>query len=1312
MPSRKQAATTAAHRGPRATRRQNSDDITRSGSDNTGGTAVTAGQKSRLMSPIMGAVLLSASVGPMAAFNFLGFGLPFLVVASAMWTAAVYFLSVKFITPVVEGKVSSSEARSSEMENRVEELEAETKGLRGELAEARHAAEVARCEAANAEVALSKVDDVRPEYEKLEVVHAGVMEELERVRAEGEALRGEMLVLKEREAVRLAKAEEEQENDENVNSVNLVAGSGIEEEELARLREAVEVEKARRVEADSRAAEAERARRMGEEIADRAREDHESDMEAMALEGERLKAKLDHYRCLNTELEEAIERVREEKVGVEEEMAALRGAVEENGGPAGVVERLKEVEEREVAMKAELDGVQKTAVETENSLLVEVELIRSVAEEAEREVKRLESRGEELKKRNGELEEELARLQAEVEAFEVPEGILGDLGIAGKVTPEAFYDVLETKVGEWRCVEATVLQREQELEGKERELEEMALEANREKREVIRLKSILAEVGKEKEIELEELRDQVEALAAVQERFEELKAERDEAEVGAWREVTRIKGEMESLEKECGRAREEEGALKAALKAAEEELSKAEGREAELMREVEGMRKYRVQRELLESELARLRDRLEAEVDRADSAVEDVARLGEKEEREREEMEELKELAERLQGDLEIARDALNRGEVMMRESIESLKAATEEKMIAEGVCEGLKIELEKERAGLAEGMACLRDKLGEEVARRREAEKRAEEAEAKEGELMKELDGLRARREELERLREEKEKLEDVVAEKEARFSGELVMIKVELRELKAVVEAKERELADDRQTITELEDQRCQLRGDLGDAKAACQKAVAGEARLAAKVEELEEEKQVKGEGLKEECEELREKLECTRKAAVEAREEVVRDLEEAERKVQEEMKRAEELDEKCQGLVAERSKIIASLKAAEEAKEEKDEVIADLRRSAEELEKRLTSADSEIALLKAEVERSALREKELGSSVEELQMKLGRAEALTERLKEESTARDKREAKAREELRMAESRCDELQGKLDCSSTELEEASEALAATRRQLMSKENELVREAWQRQMYEKEIEGLKEAVGGMEEEMRVEKERTEEVKARLSQVERDREAARAELVEATEKRVMVEGLLEKIKVELERTTLELTECKEELREAKSEITVKMEEIDRHSRDEAELRKTHEETEEAVKRLKELAKSVEGEREMEKQARLNAEEMASELTDDKIRLESELSFIRMEQQRLEDRMAEYKAQVEEVEKRSVEKDNLITDLKHELTTTSTTGRETVTALETTRSELMATTAMLGATRRALTVARKENDELRGTTKSGG
>ncbi|KAF4710725.1 hypothetical protein FOZ63_013214, partial [Perkinsus olseni] len=297
----------------------------------------------------------------------------------------------QFITPVVEGKVSSSEARSSEMDNRVEELEAETKGLRGELAEARHAVEVARCEAANAEKALSKVDDVRPEYEKLKVVHAEVMEELERVRAEGEALREEILVLKEREAVRLAKAEEEQENDENVNSVNLVAGGGI-EEELARLREAVEVEKSRRVEADSRAAEAERARRMDEEIADRAREDHDSDMEAMALEGERLKAKLDHYRCLNTELEETIERVREEKVGVEEEMAALRGAVEENGGPAGVVEKLKEVEEREVAMKAELDGVQKVAVETENSLLVEVELIRSVAEEAEREVKRLESR--------------------------------------------------------------------------------------------------------------------------------------------------------------------------------------------------------------------------------------------------------------------------------------------------------------------------------------------------------------------------------------------------------------------------------------------------------------------------------------------------------------------------------------------------------------------------------------------------------------------------------------------------------------------------------------------------------------------------------------------------------------------------------------------------------------------------------------------------------------------------------------------------------------------------------------------------------
>ncbi|KAF4740598.1 hypothetical protein FOZ62_003835, partial [Perkinsus olseni] len=112
MPSRKQAATTAALRGPRATRRQNSHDINRSGSDNTGG----PGQQSRLISPIMGAVLLSASVGPVAAFNFLGFGLPFFVVASAMWTAAVYYLSVKFITPVVEGKVSSSEARSSEME--------------------------------------------------------------------------------------------------------------------------------------------------------------------------------------------------------------------------------------------------------------------------------------------------------------------------------------------------------------------------------------------------------------------------------------------------------------------------------------------------------------------------------------------------------------------------------------------------------------------------------------------------------------------------------------------------------------------------------------------------------------------------------------------------------------------------------------------------------------------------------------------------------------------------------------------------------------------------------------------------------------------------------------------------------------------------------------------------------------------------------------------------------------------------------------------------------------------------------------------
>ncbi|KAF4723701.1 hypothetical protein FOZ63_014447, partial [Perkinsus olseni] len=321
--------------------------------------------------------------------------------------------------------------------------------------------------------------------------------------------------------------------------------------------------------------------------------------------------------------------------------------------------------------------------------------------------------------------EEVARLQAEVEAFEVPEGILRDLGIAGEVVPEAFYDLLEAKVGEWRCVEATALQREEELEGKERELEEMELGASREKREVIRLKSILAEVGKEKEAELEELRDQVEALAEVQERFEELKTERDEAEVDAWREVTRIKGEMESLEKECGRAREEEGALKAALKAAEGELAKAEEREAELMREVEGMRKYRVQRELLESELARLRDRLEAEVDRADSAVEDMARLSEKGEREREEMEELKELAERLQGDLEIARDALNRGEVMMRESIESLKAATEEKVMAEGACEGLKKELEKERAALAEGMASLRDMLGQEVARRREAEER-----------------------------------------------------------------------------------------------------------------------------------------------------------------------------------------------------------------------------------------------------------------------------------------------------------------------------------------------------------------------------------------------------------------------------------------------------------------------------------------------------------------------------------------------------------------------------------------------------------
>ncbi|KAF4702585.1 hypothetical protein FOZ63_027687, partial [Perkinsus olseni] len=100
MPSRKQAATTAAHRGPRATRRQNNEDITRSGGP---------GQQSRLISPIMGVVLLSASVGPVAAFNFLGFGLPFFVVVSAMWTAAIYYLSVKFITPVVEEKVSSSE---------------------------------------------------------------------------------------------------------------------------------------------------------------------------------------------------------------------------------------------------------------------------------------------------------------------------------------------------------------------------------------------------------------------------------------------------------------------------------------------------------------------------------------------------------------------------------------------------------------------------------------------------------------------------------------------------------------------------------------------------------------------------------------------------------------------------------------------------------------------------------------------------------------------------------------------------------------------------------------------------------------------------------------------------------------------------------------------------------------------------------------------------------------------------------------------------------------------------------------------------
>ncbi|KAF4685852.1 hypothetical protein FOZ62_021283, partial [Perkinsus olseni] len=172
-------------------------------------------------------------------------------------------------------------------------------------------------------------------------------------------------------------------------------------------------------------------------------------------------------------------------------------------------------------------------------------------------------------------------------------------------------------------------------------------------------------------------------------------------------------------------------------------------------------------------------------------------------------------------------------------ESIESLKAATEEKVMAEGVCEGLKEELEKERAALAERMACLRDKLDEEVARRREAEETLEEAEAEGGELMKELNDFRAREEEMGMLREQKEKLEEVVAEKEARFSGELVMIKVELRELKAVVEAKEREIADNRQTITELEDQRCQLRGDLGDAKAACQRAVAGEARLAAKVE-----------------------------------------------------------------------------------------------------------------------------------------------------------------------------------------------------------------------------------------------------------------------------------------------------------------------------------------------------------------------------------------------------------------------------------------------------------------------------------------
>ncbi|KAF4649203.1 hypothetical protein FOL47_002331 [Perkinsus chesapeaki] len=209
-----------------------------------------------------------------------------------------------------------------------------------------------------------------------------------------------------------------------------------------------------------------------------------------------------------------------------------------------------------------------------------------------------------------------------------------------------------------------------------------------------------------------------------------------------------------------------------------------------------------------------------------------------------------------------------------------------------------------------------------------------------------------------------------------------------------------------------------------------------------------------------------------------------------------------------------------------------------------------------------------------------------------------------------------------------------------------------------------------------------------------------------------ELGDVREERKAVEERLEKAENDLKRITVDLGTERENVTVLKGELASSKEEVEKLVRQEAELRRTAEETEEALGRLNELVKEVQKERDLEKEARLASEEAASELSDDKIRLESELAFLGMERQRLEDRMEEYKSQMEEAERRSCEKDNLLAELKHELSASSTNGRESVNALESTRTELMATKALLGATRQALTVARKENEELRGTTKSGG